>query len=78
MELLKLQVEELKKMNAPKTCSHLWNQDIQRDQEIFLDPDGINHGEKPAKASCILPGINIKYLWKIKAFQYIHITLFLS
>ena len=56
MELLKLQVEELKKMNAPKTCSHLWNQDVRRDQEIFLDPDGINHGEKPVKASCILPG----------------------
>ena len=27
-----------------------------RDQEIFLDFDGINHGEKPVKASCILPG----------------------
>ena len=38
-----------------KKMRNCHNQDIQTDQEIFLDFDGINHGEKPVKASCILP-----------------------
>ena len=53
IEFLQLQVKELQKLNAPSTCSELWRQGIDRDQEIFLDFDGINHGEKPVEV-CIL------------------------
>ena len=53
IELLQLQVTELQKLNAPSTCSQLKKQGIDRDQEIFLDFDGINHGGKPVEV-CIL------------------------
>ena len=53
IEFLQLQVKELQKLNAPSTCSELWRQGIDRDQEIFLDFDGINHGENPVEV-CIL------------------------
>ena len=46
IELLKQQVEELLKINAPESCHQLSKQGISRDQNIFLDPDGINHGKK--------------------------------
>ena len=49
IEFLQLQVKELQKLNAPSTCSELWRQGVDRDQEIFLDFDGINHGEKPVE-----------------------------
>ena len=52
IKFLKLQIEALQKMTAPATCSELWKQDITRDQEVFLDPDGLNNGEKPFKAYC--------------------------
>ena len=53
IELLQLQVTELQKLNAPSTCSQLSKQGIDRDQEIFLDFDGINHGKMPVEV-CIL------------------------
>ena len=53
IELLQLQVTELQKLNAPSTCTQLWKQGIDRDQEIFLDFDGINHGKMPVVV-CIL------------------------
>ena len=53
IEFLQLQVKELQKLNAPSTCSELWRQGVDRDQEIFLDFDGINYGEKPVEV-CIL------------------------
>ena len=52
IESLKLQIQELQKTNAPATCSELENQGITRSQEVFLDSDGLNHGEKPVKAFC--------------------------
>ena len=54
IELLQLQVTELQKLNAPSTCSQLWKQGIDRDQEIFLDFDGINHGKKPVEVCMYL------------------------
>ena len=54
IELLQLQVKELQKLNAPSTCSQLWKQGIDRDQDIFLDFDGINHGKKPVEV-CMCP-----------------------
>ena len=53
IEFLQLQVKELQKLNAPSTCSELWRQGVDRDQEIYLDFDGINYGEKPVEV-CIL------------------------
>lgn len=50
---LKLEVEELRKITAPSTCQLLSNQGISRDQEIFLDFDGVDHGEKPVKVCLI-------------------------
>ena len=52
IKFLKLQIEELQKITAPATCSELRKQNITRDQEIYLDSDGLNHGEKPVKALC--------------------------
>ena len=46
IELLKQQVEELLKMNAPESCHQLSKQGINRGQDIYLDPDGINQGKK--------------------------------
>ena len=46
IELLKQQVEELLKMNAPESCHQISKQGITRGQDIFLDPDGINQGKK--------------------------------
>ena len=46
IELLKQQVEELLKLNAPESCHQLSKQGITRGQDIFLDPDGINQGKK--------------------------------
>ena len=61
IKFLKLQIEELRKMTAPATCSELWKQDITRDQEVFLDPDGLNNGEKPVKAFCTFPRNNVTF-----------------
>ena len=52
IEYLKLQIQELQKSNAPATCSELVKQGIARSQDIFLDSDGLNSGEKPVKAFC--------------------------
>ena len=61
IKFLKLQIEELRKMTAPATCSELSKQDITRDQEVFLDPDGLNNGEKPVKAFCTFPRNNVTF-----------------
>ena len=61
IELLKQQVEELLKMNAPESCHQLSKQGITltRGQDIFLDPDGINQGKKPI-TQCFL--LRVAYL----------------
>ena len=61
IKFLKLQIEELRKMTAPATCSELSKQDITRDQEVFLDPDGLNNGEKPVRAYCTFPRNNVTF-----------------
>ena len=61
IEFLKTQVQELQKLNAPATCSDLWKQGITRSQEIYLDSDGFNHGEKPVRASCTFPSNNVTF-----------------
>ena len=48
-------------MTAPATCSELWKQDITRDQEVFLDPDGLNNGEQPVQAFCTFPRNNVTF-----------------
>ena len=61
IELLKLEVEELKLRTAPKSCTELTNQNINRDQSIFIDVDGINYGFKPTKANCSFPTNKITF-----------------
>ena len=61
IKFLKLQIEELQKLTAPATCSELLKQDITRNQEVFLDSDGFNHGEKPVKAFCTFPSNNVTF-----------------
>ena len=61
IKFLRLQIEELQKRTAPATCSELWKQDITRNQEVFLDSDGVNHGEKPVKAFCTFPSSNVTF-----------------
>ena len=48
-------------MTAPATCSELSKQDITRDQEVFLDPDGLDNGEKPVRANCTFPRNNVTF-----------------
>ena len=60
IELLKQQVEELLKINAPESCHQISKQGITRGQDIFLDPDGINQGKKQLLKSitqCFLLGV---------------------
>ena len=45
IELLKEQVEELRKITAPEKCLQLVSQGVTRGKDIFLDPDGVNHGK---------------------------------
>ena len=52
IEYLELRIQELQKLNSPASCSVLWKQGIERDQNIFLDSDGVNRGEKPVQAFC--------------------------
>ena len=61
IRFLKVQIEELQKVTAPATCSELSKQDITRDQEVYLDSDGVNHGEKPVKAFCSFPSNNVTF-----------------
>ena len=61
IKFLKVQIEELQKVTAPATCSKLFKQDITRDQEVYLDSDGVNHGEKPVKAFCSFPSKNVTF-----------------
>ena len=42
-------------------CLELWKQGITRDQEVFIDSDGFNHGEKPVKAHCTFPSSNVTF-----------------
>ena len=42
-------------------CLELWKQGITRDQEVFIDSDGFNHGEKPIKAHCTFPSSNVTF-----------------
>ena len=46
IEFLKQKVEDLEKIQAPETCSHLGKQGVTRGQDIYLDFDGLNHGKK--------------------------------
>ena len=45
IKLLKEQVEELRKITAPEKCLQLVSQGVTRGKDIFLDPDGVNHGK---------------------------------
>ena len=39
----------------------LKNQGIERNQEIFLDGDGVNLGQPPIKASCTFPEAKVSF-----------------
>ena len=79
IEHLELRIQELQKLNAPASCAHLWSQGLERSQDIFLDPDGVNHGEKPVQGFCTYPSnddsfgeeksINITYCEGPNCFQ---------
>ena len=58
---LKTQIQELRQLTAPATCSDLWNQGITRSQEIYVDSDGVNHGERPVKAFCNFPSNDVTF-----------------
>ena len=46
IELLKEQVEDLRKITAVETCSQLSKQGVTRGKDIYLDSDGVNYGKK--------------------------------
>ena len=54
-------MKELQQLNAPTTCMVLKNQGIDRNQEIFLDGDGVNLGQPPIKASCTFPEAKVSF-----------------
>ena len=45
----------MRKITAPASCEELHKQGISRNQEIYIDADGVNHGALPIKAQCIFP-----------------------
>ena len=45
----------MRKITAPASCEELQKQGISRNQEIYIDGDGVNHGALPIKAQCIFP-----------------------
>ena len=47
IDLLKIENEELKLRTAPKSCTELANQKVNRDQDVFIDVDGIDYGFQP-------------------------------
>ena len=46
IKLLKEEVKELRKITATETCPHLLKQGVTRREDVYLDPDGVNHGKK--------------------------------
>ena len=46
IKLLKEEVKELRKITATETCPHLLKQGVTRGEDVYLDPDGVNHGKK--------------------------------
>ena len=46
IELLKEQVEELRKITAVETCSQLSKQGVTKGKDVYLDSDGVNHGKR--------------------------------
>ena len=67
-------MKELQQVNAPATCMVLKNQGIKRNQEIFLDGDGVNLGQPPIEASCIFPDAKVSFgkEWRIHLYCYEH------
>ena len=61
IDLLKKENEELKLRTAPKSCTELANQKINRDQDVFIDVDGIDYGFQPTKAHCRFPTNEITF-----------------
>ena len=46
IKLLKEEVKELRKITATETCPHLLKKGVTRGEDVYLDPDGVNHGKK--------------------------------
>ena len=46
IKLLKEEVKELRKITATETCPQLVKQGVSRGEDVYLDPDGVNHGKK--------------------------------
>ena len=61
IDLLKIENEELKLRTAPKSCTELANQKVNRDQDVFIDVDGIDYGFQPTKAHCRFPTNEITF-----------------
>ena len=48
IKLFKEEVKELRKITATESCPHLIKQGVTRGEDVYLDPDGVNHGKKAA------------------------------
>ena len=47
-KILKEEVKELRKITATESCPHLIKQGVTSGEDVYLDPDGVNHGKKAA------------------------------
>jgi len=61
IQLLKTQVDELQRFNAPASCMELKMQGINRNQEVYLDGDGTTFGQVPIKVKCTFPDAKITF-----------------
>jgi uncharacterized ubiquitin-like protein YukD len=43
---LRDQVEDLRKITAPEKCLQFVKQGVTKGEDVYLDPDGVNHGKK--------------------------------
>ena len=46
IKLLKEEVIEFRKITATETCVQLVKQGVTKGEDVYLDPDGVNHGKK--------------------------------
>merc|ERR1712110_1244627 len=61
IRLLTIQVDELRRLGAPSSCTQLKLQGVTRSQQTYLDGDGIFLGQPPIKATCTFPDGQVSF-----------------
>ena len=54
-------MKELRKITATETCPQLVKQGVSRGEDVYLDPDGVNRGQK--QLLLLITFLSPCYLW---------------